>query len=217
MDLVGELQLELLGDRQEPAQQLGLRALDAHEREAELRRAAEQRLAELELLVGRHVAVAAPAHVEVRAERARVEPVPVERLAPGAHELVGHDRVRRQHLRGDDLDARPDAELGDPVEQAREVEPAGAELGARRVEREAELERVVLGGRRAAAGTSPTSAGGAASRSVTVSVSACFTMFGTYMPGPAVGARRDLHVRQAQLAEELDLVGLAERRGLRPA
>ena len=43
---------------------------------------------ELELLVGRHVAVAAPAHVEVRAERAGVESVAVERRAPGAHELV---------------------------------------------------------------------------------------------------------------------------------
>ena len=142
------MRFELLGDRQQAAQQLGLGALDAHEREAELLRALEHDLAELELLVGRHVAVAAAAHVEVGAERALVEPVLVERGPPARDELVRDDRVGRQHLRGDDLDARADAELGDAVEQAVEVEPAGAELGAGRVEREAELEGVGVGRRR---------------------------------------------------------------------
>ena len=124
MDLVGELEVQLLGDRKQPAQQLGLGALDAHEREAELLGALEHQLAELELLVGRHVAVAPAAHVEVRAERALVEAVLVERGAPGADELVRDLRIGRQHLGCDDLDAGPDAELGDPVEQAVEVVPA---------------------------------------------------------------------------------------------
>ena len=141
-------------------------------------------LAELELLVGRHVAVAAPAHVEVRAERALVEAVLVERRTPGADELVGDHRVRRQHLGCDDLDAGADAELGDPVEQAVEVEPAGPELGAGRVQREPELERDPRRSPPAAATRPTTSAGGAASRSVAVSVSVWRTMFGTYMPGP---------------------------------
>src|SRR4029453_2698948 len=69
--------------------------------------------------------VAAAGHIEARADRARVDPVTVERVAPRAHELVGHDRVPRQHLRSDDLDARSDTELGHAIEQALEVVPAG--------------------------------------------------------------------------------------------
>ena len=88
---------------------------------------------------GGHVAVATAAHVEVRAERALVEAVLVEGGSPVAHELGRDDRVGRQHLRRDDLDAGADAELGDAVEQAVEVVPAGAELRAGGVEREAEL------------------------------------------------------------------------------
>ena len=42
----------------------------------------------------------------------------------------------------------PSQELGDPVEQAVEVVPAGAELGTRGVQREAELERIPVGRRR---------------------------------------------------------------------
>ena len=37
VDLLAELEVELLGDRQQPAEQLGLGALDAHQREAERR------------------------------------------------------------------------------------------------------------------------------------------------------------------------------------
>jgi hypothetical protein len=215
VDLVGELQVQLLGDGQEPAQQLGLRALDAHEREAELRRPAEQRLAELELLVGRHVAVAAAAHVEVRAERARVEPVAVERLAPGAHELVGHDGVRRQHLRRDDLDARPDAELGDPVEEAGEVVPSRPELGARRVQGQAELERVGIrrGRRRRDIRHQRRRRGIAVGHRQGQGL---LHDVRHVHAGAAVGTRRDLHVRQPQFAEQLDLVRLAEGRRLRP-
>ena len=84
VDLPAERQVELLGDRQQPADQLGLGALDAHEREAERVRAAELGGGELVLLVGRHVAVAAAPHVEVAAERARHEPVPVEGVPPVA-------------------------------------------------------------------------------------------------------------------------------------
>ena len=81
MDLVGKLEFEVLGERQQPAKQLRLRALDADERETELLGAVEECLRELELLVRGHVAVAAAAHVQVGAEGARGEAVLVEGVA----------------------------------------------------------------------------------------------------------------------------------------
>ena len=126
------------------------------------------------------------------------------------HELVRDDRVGRQHLRGDDLDARADAELCDAVEQAVEVEPAGAEFGAGRVERESELEGVGVGRRRRR-------------RHVRYERRGCGIPIrrrqlerlphevGHVHAGAAVLPRRDLHVRQAQLADDVDLVRLAER------
>ena len=115
----------------------GLGALDAHQREAERVRAAELGDGELVLLVLRHVAVAAAAHVEVAAERAGHEAVPVEGVPPVADELVGHLGVGADRLRGDDLDARADARGVDDVEQAGQVVAAGGPLAGERVEREA--------------------------------------------------------------------------------
>src|SRR4051794_33187577 len=141
-------QVQFLGHRQEPADERRLGALDAHQREAERVRAAELGGGELVLLVLRHVAVAPPTHVEVAAERARHEPVPVEGVPPVAHELVGHLGVRADRLGGVDLDARADTRGVHDVEQAGQVVPAGGPLAGQRVESQAELDAAPLDRRR---------------------------------------------------------------------
>src|SRR5829696_8848686 len=140
VQLPAHRQVELVGHRQQPADERGLGALDAHQREAEGVRAAELGDGELVLLVRRHVAVAPAAHVEVAAERAGHEAVPVEGLAPVADELVGHLGIGADRLRGDDLDAGPDARGVDDIEQAGQVVPAGGPLAGQRVEGQPELD-----------------------------------------------------------------------------
>ena len=152
VQLPAHRQVELLGHRQQPADQLRLGALDAHQREAERVRAAELGDGELVLLVRRHVAVATAAHVEVAAERARHEAVPVEGVPPVADELVGHLGVGADRLRGDDLDARADARGVDDVEQAGQVVAAGGPLAGERVQRQPELDVAARDGRRGDAG-----------------------------------------------------------------
>ena len=95
---------------------------------------------ELVLLVRRHVAVLAAAHVEVGADRARLQSVPLDGVAPEAHEVLVDVGVGAQHLRDVELDARAEALLGRGLDQGlRRVEPGG-ELAGQRVEGDAELD-----------------------------------------------------------------------------
>ncbi len=210
VDLVRELQLAVLRDRQQPAQELGLGRLDAHERESELLRPLEHERREFELLVGGHVAITPTPHVEVGSEGALDEPVPVERRAPRAHEVVADDRIGRDHLGCHDLDAGTDPEFRDPVEQAVEVVPAGTELRAGGVEREPELERIgVDGGRRGRHLVRERRGRGIRVDDRQRPRVAHHVRH--VQPGAAVGPGCDLHVRQAQLAVQHDVVRLAER------
>ena len=211
VDLVGQLEVELLGDRQQPAEQLRLRALDAHEREAELLGAVEECLRELVLLVRGHVAVAAAAHVEVGAERAGVEAVLVEGRAPRAHELVSHVGIGRQHLRGDDLDARGRCRARRPGSSrpSKSYQPARNSALA-----EYSVSPSENGSSSAFGGGGVTAVVECRCRRIPVrdgQLQRLVHEVGNVHAGTAVLAGSNLHVRQAQLADELGRC--AARRG----
>jgi hypothetical protein len=95
---------------------------------------------EVVLLIGRHVAVLAAPHVEVRSHRARLEAVLLERVEPELHELLVDVGVGAQQLRDVELDARTDALLGDGGdERLGRVETCG-ELARHRVQGGPELD-----------------------------------------------------------------------------
>src|SRR3954447_10451790 len=152
VQLPAHREVELLGERQQAADQRRLGTLDPDQREAERVRAAELRRGELELLVLGHVPVAAATHVEVAAERARHEAVPVEGVAPVPHELRGHLRIGANRLGGDDLDPRADTGGIDDVEQAGQVVAAGGPLAGQRIERQPQLDLTARDGRLGDAG-----------------------------------------------------------------
>ena len=140
VDLVAELLVVLLGERQQAAQQLLAVRADDDLLEAERVRGLELTREEVVLLVGRHVALLAAPHVEVRADRAGLEPVAIHAVAPDLDELVVDVGVCAQHLGDVELDARAEAVLGRRLDQGLgRVQPRG-ELRGERVEGDPELD-----------------------------------------------------------------------------
>ena len=129
VDLVAEVLVVLLGQGQEAAQQLLAVRADHDLLEAERVRGLQLPREEVVLLVGGHVAVLATPHVEVRAHRARLEPVLLERVEPELHERVVDVGVGAQQLGDVELDTRADALFGDGGDQRLgRVQPAANSL-----------------------------------------------------------------------------------------
>ena len=140
VDLVAELLVVLLGQRQQAAQQLLAVRADHDLLEAERVRGLQLTREEVVLLVGRHVALLAATHVEVRADRAGLESVAIHAVAPELDELVVDVGVGAQHLGDVELDAGAESVIGRSLDEGLgRVEPRG-ELGGERVEGDPELD-----------------------------------------------------------------------------